>query len=129
MTTDQSIKKSRKIINIVLFILFALFAVVQLNDPDPMVWFTIYGIIAIVCLVANFKKIPRILLWALILGLLVYSVTYFPYFRVWFNIDHKEELFGKMVYEKPYLEGTREFLGLIIAVLVLIYQLKRPVFK
>ena len=33
----------------------------------------------------------------------------------WIQIDHKEELFGKMVYEKPYLEGTREFLGLLIA--------------
>ncbi|MGE5943248.1 MAG: transmembrane 220 family protein [Flavobacteriales bacterium] len=129
MTTDQNISKSRKIINVVLFILFGLFAVVQLNDPDPMVWFTIYAIVAIVCLVANYKKIPKILLWILILGLVIYSVSYFPYFKDWFNIDHKEELFGKMVYEKPYLEGTREFLGLLIAAIALVYQLKRPVWK
>ncbi|PKQ46568.1 transmembrane 220 family protein [Confluentibacter flavum] len=129
MTADQNTNKSRKIINIILFILFVLFALVQLNDPDPLVWFTIYGMIAIICLLANYKKIPKILLWILILGLIIYSVSYFPYFNDWFNIDHKEELFGKMVYEKPYLEGTREFLGLLIAVLALIYQLKRPVFK
>lgn len=129
MATDQNINKSKKIINIILFILFVLFALVQLNDPDPIIWFTIYGIIAIVCLIANYKKIPEMLLWIGIIGLLVYSLSYFPYFKDWFQIDHKEEIFGKMVYEKPYLEGTREFLGLLIAVLVLVYQLKRPIFK
>lgn len=39
----------------------------------------------------------------------------------WIQIEHKEELFGKMVYEKPYLEGTREFLGLFIAPAGLFY--------
>ncbi|WP_100615313.1 transmembrane 220 family protein [Confluentibacter citreus] len=129
MTTDQNINKSRKIINIILFILFVLFALAQLNDPDPMVWFTIYGIIASICLIANYKKISKMLLWVLIIALLVYSLTYLTYFIDWFKIDNKEELFGEMVYEKPYLEGTREFLGLLIAAGALIYQLKRPVFK
>ncbi|WP_100613021.1 transmembrane 220 family protein [Confluentibacter lentus] len=129
MTADQNINKSRKIINIVLFILFVLFAFVQLNDPDPMVWFTIYGIVAFICLIANYKKISKILLWIFIIALVIYSTRHFSYFIDWFKIDHKEELFGEMVYEKPYLEGTREFLGLLIAVIALAYQLKRPVFK
>lgn len=129
MSADQTTKKSRKITNIILFVVFLLFAIVQLNDPDPIIWFTIYGVIAFVCLIANYKKIPEILLWVLIVGLTIYSVSYFPYFKDWFNIDHKEEIFGKMVYEKPYLEGTREFLGLLIIVITLIYQLKRPVIK
>ncbi len=112
-------------INIILFVVFFLFAIVQLNDPDPVIWFSIYGIVALVCLVANYKKIPKILLWILIIGLLVYSVSYFHYFKDWFNIDHKEEIFGEMVYEKPYLEGTREFLGLLMAIGALVYQLKK----
>ena len=128
MPADRNINKSRKITNFILFVLFLLFALVQLNDPDPIIWFTIYGIIAFVCLIANYKKIPKIILWSLILGVVLYSITYFPYFIDWFNINNKQELFGKMVYEKPYLEGTREFLGLVIAAIVLIYQLKRPVF-
>lgn len=129
MTADQNINKSRKIINIVLFILFVLFALVQLNDPDPIIWFTIYGIVAFICLIANYKKISKILLWVFIIALVIYSTRHFPYFIDWFKIDHKEELFGEMVYEKPYLEGTREFLGLLIAVSALVYQLKRPVFN
>jgi hypothetical protein len=48
----------------------------------------------------------------------------------WIQIEHKEELFGKMVYEKPYLEGTREFLGLLIAVAGMFYlYLKTPKVK
>ena len=129
MSTNQIINKSRKITNFVLFVLFLLFALVQLNDPDPIIWFTIYGIIAFVCLIANYKKVPKILLWILITGLVIYSASYLSYFINWFNIDHKEEIFGKMVYEKPYLEGTREFLGLLIAAIALIYQLKKPVIR
>jgi hypothetical protein len=129
MSADQNINKTRKITNFVLFVLFLLFALVQLNDPDPIIWVTIYGIIALICLIANFKKIPEVLLWVFIVGLTLYSASYFSYFIDWFNIDHKEELFGKMVYEKPYLEGTREFLGLLIAAIAMVYQLKRPVYK
>lgn len=126
MQKEVSIHKSRKIINFILFGLFLLFALVQLNDPDPILWCTIYALIAIICLIANFKKIPKILLWFLIFGTVIYSVTYFPYFVDWLKINNKEDIFGKMVYEKPYLEGTREFLGLLIAAMALIYQLKRP---
>lgn len=128
MHKDMNLHKFRKTINIVLFVLFFLFALVQLNDPDSFIWFTIYALIGLICLIANYKKIPKIILWSLILGVVLYSITYFPYFIDWFNINNKQELFGKMVYEKPYLEGTREFLGLVIAAIVLIYQLKRPVF-
>ena len=113
-------------INIILFVIFFLFAIVQLNDPDPIIWFSIYGIVALVCLVANYKKISKILLWILVIGLLIYSASYFHYFKDWFYIDHKEEIFGEMVYVKPYLEGTREFLGLLMAIGALVYQLKRP---
>ncbi|MBT3442589.1 MAG: hypothetical protein HN440_02610, partial [Flavobacteriaceae bacterium] len=38
--------------------------------------------------------------------------------------ENKEEIFGEMVYDKPYLEGTREFIGLLIAAFGIIYQLK-----
>ena len=39
--------------------------------------------------------------------------------------DILEEIFGEMVYEKPYLEGSREFLGLLLAALGILYQLKK----
>ena len=41
------------------------------------------------------------------------------------QIEDKNEIFGKMVYEKPYLEGSREFLGLIMAAGALLFQLTK----
>ena len=119
------IKLSRKILNIVFFVLFALFAIVQLNDPDPVHWFLIYGAVSLTFLLANYIKIPKQIVWLFVLGLLIYASIHIAYFFDWIKIDHKEEIFGEMVYEKPYLEGTREFLGLIIAALALLLLLKK----
>ena len=117
--------RSRKIINIVLFVIFALFAFVQLNDPDPIHWVLIYGLVAVVSLLANYAVIPKYIIWIIFVGLLIYSSFHLIYFIDWLKIENKEEIFGEMVYEKPYLEGTREFLGLILAALGLVFQLKK----
>ena len=102
-----------------------MFALVQLNDPDPIHWVILYGIVALVSLVSNFRKIPKSLIYLLTLILLVYAGFHFNYFTTYLQIEDKNELFGKMVYEKPYLEGTREFLGLIMAAAALLFQLTK----
>ncbi len=124
MSTAVKTNKKGKAINVVLFILFFLFAIVQLNDPDPILWFSIYFLTAILCLTANYKSIPKKILWILVIAFLLFALYHFSYFMDWIKIDHKEELFGEMVYKKPYLEGTREFLGLLIAAGALFYQIK-----
>ena len=117
--------KSSRLINIILFLLFGVFAVIQLNDPDPMRWVLIYGGVALTSLIANYKAIPKAFIWLLVLGLLIYSGIHYKYFIEWLQIENKSEIFGEMVYEKPYLEGTREFLGLVIAAIALLFQLKK----
>ena len=117
--------KSIKLVNIILFLLFGLFAVFQLNDPDPVHWVLIYGCVAIVCLLSNYIEIPKTLIWVLFFGLLIYSGIHFMYFMDWLQTDNKSEIFGEMVYEKPYLEGSREFLGLLMASAALIFQLRK----
>lgn len=102
-----------------------MFAIVQINDPDPIHWVSLYGIVALVSLVSNFRKIPKWLIYILSSILLVYAGFHFTYFIDYFQIEDKNELFGKMVYEKPYLEGTREFLGLIMAAAALLFQLTK----
>ncbi|NIJ45526.1 hypothetical protein FHR24_001994 [Wenyingzhuangia heitensis] len=118
-------KISSKTINIILFVLFSLFAVVQLNDPDSAVWFSIYAAVAVICVYSAFKTLPKLFLIVVIALLLGYSLFYFSLFIDYLQIDHKEEIFGTMVYEKPYLEGSREFMGLLIAALGVLYQLKK----
>lgn len=115
---------TKKIINYILFIIFVLFAFMQLNDPDSALWFSIYLFVALICLVSNFKVIPKPILIITIVGLLGYSLFHFSLFLDYLQIDNKKEIFGEMVYQKPYLEGSREFLGLLIAAIAIFYQLK-----
>ncbi|WP_282134123.1 transmembrane 220 family protein [Seonamhaeicola maritimus] len=116
---------TKKTINIILGIIFILFAVMQINDPDGWLWFVIYIVVAAICLYSIFKSIPKPALWIIILALLAYCGFHFSLFMDYLQTDNKEELFGEMVYEKPYLEGTREFLGLLIAAFGVMYQLKK----
>ncbi len=113
------------IIKAFIFIIFILFAIVQLNDPDPIHWFTIYALVGILSLVSIYKQIPKILIYILSIFLLIYAGYHFLHFLNFLQIEDKQELFGEMVYEKPYLEGTREFLGLILAAAALIFLLKK----
>ncbi len=117
--------KTRKIVNIILCILFIAFAILQLNDPDGWLWFLIYFVVALISIIENFKKLPKTFLWVVFFGLVIYSAFYFSSLIDFLKTDNKEEVFGEMVYEKPYLEGTREFIGLILAALAILYHLKR----
>lgn len=124
--TDQnksfSVKKSA---NILLFIIFTLFAILQLNDRDGIIWFAVYAIVALVHLYAAFKTLNQPFIWVLLIGLSVYCLFHTPHLIEWMQLDNKSEIFGEMVYDKPYLEGTREFLGLLIAIVALSFLLKR----
>jgi hypothetical protein len=51
------------------------------------------------------------------------------FFLDWLSRDDRSELFGEMVCKKPYIESTREFLGLLIAIGSLLYLLKSKKIK
>lgn len=114
----------KKTVNYILFVIFVGFAVLQLNDPDGMLWFTIYLIVAAICLYNNFKAVPKPVLIITTVALLTYAAFHFSLFIDYLKTENKDEIFGKMIYDKPYLEGTREFIGLLIAALGIMYQLK-----
>lgn len=108
----------------ILSVIFLMFAYVQLNDPDPAIWFSIYLMIAVFFGFSNFYPVPNILLYSAVIGLLIFSVFHFNYFYEWIRSNEKSELFGEMVYDKPYIEGTKEFLGLFLAIGSLLYLLR-----
>ncbi|MFN7115478.1 MAG: transmembrane 220 family protein [Saprospiraceae bacterium] len=110
-----------KNLNIILAILFLLFAIVQYNDPDPFVWIAIYGIVAVVCALAAFKKYY---IWLILLGLAISAVeatTTIPGFIEWIRLG-MPNIAETMKAEKPYIEYTRELLGLVLCVGTLIFQ-------
>ena len=129
MNHFESVSKQNKIKNLILFVLFVIFAVLQLNDPDGKLWFSIYFIVSLICLYNTFKAVPKSILILSIIALMSYSVFHFSLFIDYLKTENKEEIFGEMVYDKPYLEGTREFIGLLLAALGIMYQIKIRKFK
>jgi len=125
----EVLSKQQKIKNLILFLLFAIFALLQLNDLDGELWFSIYLIVSLLCLYNTFKAIPKSILILSIIVLMTYSAFHFSLFIDYLNTENKEEIFGEMVYDKPYLEGTREFIGLLLAAFGIMYQIKIRKFK
>lgn len=112
-----------KILNLVFCILFVLFAALQYNDPDPYVWIPIYLYAALLCWLAfKGKFFPK----AYLIGIAVY-LTYaiFLFFTRngvldWFEEHDAENLVQTMKAEKPWIEDTREFGGLLILIVALL---------
>ena len=112
-----------KIAYIVLFVIFLSFSAVQLNDPDPFIWTTIYGVVAMVSLLSLFGIFQRSMVFLLMILVGTYALIHFHYFWDWLLSNNKGEIFGEMIYEKAYIEGTREFIGLVLADLTLAFHL------
>lgn len=110
-----------KIANIVFAILFSLFAAVQYNDPDPWRWAMMYSYVAIVCGLAALGKRNQ---YAIGLGLLastIWALCLMPEFLNWLKMG-SPTIVHQMKAETPYVEFTREFLGLTLCILTLAWQ-------
>jgi hypothetical protein len=113
-----------KVINFLLAVMFLVFAYLQLNDPDPIVWIPIYGVMAVVCVLAMFRYYPRAILFSLVIFYTLYSFFYIPGVEEWLAQDDKSQLFSNIAkMEHPFIEESREFLGLMINVAVLVVYL------
>ena len=115
-----------KIVNLILAVLFLVFASLQINDPDPAVWILIYGVLAVMCVLAAFGYYyPKVSIVILVVYV-AYSVTYFPSILRWLKADNKSMLFDDIAkMQNLYIEESREFLGLVICVTVLVMHLVR----
>jgi Transmembrane family 220, helix len=112
-----------KIFNLLFCIIFIFFAALQYNDPDPYVWMPIYLYAAVLCWQAfRGKYYPR----AYIIGILVYFVyALYLFFTAdgvleWLNKHDAQNIAGSMKADKPWIEQTREFFGLVILICVLL---------
>ena len=46
------------LLNLIVAGLFAIFALVQYNDPDPLLWMIIYAVAALACVLFHLKRLP-----------------------------------------------------------------------
>ncbi|MFZ9046089.1 MAG: transmembrane 220 family protein [Cyclobacteriaceae bacterium] len=103
--------------------LFILFAVVQYNDPDPFLWIVIYGIVGIVCVLNGLGWFPKSTVMLFLIAMGLYTLLHLPYVVEWLTIENSGDLISGMSDDKPYIEGTREFFGLLMADITLAYLL------
>lgn len=115
-----------RIVSFILAIMFVVFAFVQINDPDPIIWILIYGAMAVICVLAAFQIYPIKVMVGLALIYGIYSIYYFPGVREWLHQDDKSLLFDNLAkMQFSYIEESREFLGLMICVVVLVFYIIR----
>jgi hypothetical protein len=112
-----------KFFNIFFSVVFILFAVVQYNDPDPYLWVPIYLYPALLCFLKFIQKpIPTLAYWA---GFLVFGVyAIYKMFDTngiidWVQFHNASNIVSTMKAEKPWIEESREFFGLVIILIVL----------
>jgi hypothetical protein len=115
-----------KIFNLVLAFLFLVFAALQFNDaPDDILfWVAIYTLIATISAFGAFHKYN---MWVIVIGLV--AVVYelfrkFPSFAQWIG-EGMPSIVDEMKATSPYIELVREFLGLVICLVALIFHYVR----
>ena len=111
-----------KIFNIVFCLLFIVSAALQYNDPDPYIWMPIYLYGAVLCfLAARNKFYPKAYLWGIVVFAVYAIFLFFDKTGVlnWATEHQAESIVHSMKAEKPWIEETREFGGLLILIIAL----------
>ncbi len=98
----------------VIALVFTSFALVQYNDPDPWVWMLLYGAVALLFGWAAIGRLYRRAAQAGFFLTLIWAATYLPAFWDWLQMG-TPSIVETMKAEQPYVELTREFLGLVLA--------------
>jgi len=110
-----------KFVHVIMALLFVITAALQLNDPDPLYWVTVYlaaGVVAVAAFRGRFlKTLSKVSIGLALAGLLI-SI---PGTGEYFGADDYGSIYGGMSAEKPYIESAREFGGLFIAVAYLVF--------
>lgn len=111
-----------KVFNLIFCLLFIFSAALQYNDPDPYLWIPIYMYGALLCWLAfRNKYYPK----AYLIGIFIYlGYAIYLFFAKdgvldWINKHNAEDIASTMKAEKPWIEETREFFGLLILIVVL----------
>ena len=108
----------KKALYIVFAVMFAYMVAVQFNDPDPAYWIVVYGLISISSIARffgySFDRLLPFVFGLTVAGLLIAA----PGFLAYLYAGDYPALFDTMSSRKPYVEPAREFLGLLIAAIV-----------
>lgn len=118
------LRRAMIVVDIFLGVIFLLFSFFQWNDPDPVLWMTLYIIPSIFIFLILSGRIY--LKWIAAYGgiVLLVMIFYIPSLISWFNLG-LPSIANTMQAETPYIESIREFFGLFICFLVSLFYLLR----
>ena len=112
-----------KIFNWFFIVCFVLFAAVQYNDPDWYTWIPIYLYAALLCRQATKNKfsLPLYIIGYVVFGgYAIYKIFDANGLIDWVTKHNAENIAETMKAEKPWVEESREFFGLVIILIVMI---------
>jgi len=111
-------------VKIVYWLLAALSLVsagLQFNDPDPIYWVLVYSGTAVVIAARSVDRFNRfwaaVVIGSVIAGLLMTVSGFGAYLQS----GDFGSVYGAMLESKPYVEETREFLGLAMSLAALVW--------
>ena len=115
-----------KIFNLILAVIFLAFASLQFNDNPDDIWFWVI-VYAGVGIISAFAAFNRYNMWVIVLGI---GIVLFQMFRLftpfasWIS-SGMPDITGEMKAISPHVELVREFFGLVVCLIVLIYHYVR----
>ena len=115
-----------KIFNLILAILFFGFAALQFNDDPNDIWFWIF-IYSLVGIISAFGAYNKYNMWVIVAGIGAVLFQMFrlgPAFLQWLG-EGMPSIVGEMKATSPHIELVREFLGLVVCLVALIYHYVR----
>jgi len=126
MTTERTSRPLAKIFNAIGAVLFALFAWLQREDDnveiyvnpskiDVALWIGFYGLVAALFVLAIFRRFPRWLYLAVLALGVFHLVTTIPGVIDNFKGGSIEMAKESMSAERPEVELSREFFGVLVA--------------
>jgi hypothetical protein len=109
-----------KWIHLGISLLFILFALVQWNDPDALIWVGMYLLIAGIAFLGYMGKFYFWLNLGLTIVLLVFMIFYLPDIGRWMD-EGRPSITDSMQASSPHIELIREFFGILISLVVMIF--------
>ena len=104
--------------------LFLLFAIVQWNDPDPLIWMIFYGVMSLIYILLAFgKKFAFYLSVLMLIVSVVYMGLILPEIIKWIQ-DGMPSIVQSMKATIPTIEYTREFLGLLLCLIACVWVIR-----
>jgi len=104
--------------------LFLGFAIVQWNDPDPLIWMIFYGVMSLIYILLALGKRFAFYISVLMLITCIINMGFIlPEIIKWIK-DGMPSIVQSMKATIPSIEYTREFLGLLLCLIACVWVIR-----